>query len=90
MAELISSGTTLANSADITVSAGSSATLLLKSATAQIPQGANADIQAKSADGNYYTIGRLTDQEPIKVLAAAGTFRVVRNPLGTAYGVDQN
>lgn len=90
MAELIASGTTTANSADITIEAGASASLFLKSATSQtLPQDAKAVIQVKSTDATYYDIGTLTATDPMKVLQAAGTFRVVRIGASAAYGVDK-
>ena len=89
MAELISVGTSEATSLDITLAAGASTTLYLKSATAQLPPAATADVQIKSGL-NYYTVGQLTYARPLQVLAATGVFRVVRNPSGTAFGVDQN
>lgn len=90
MSELVASGTTTANSNDFTIDAGASASLFLKSATSQVlPYDARATIQVKSADATYYDIGALTESDPMKVLQAAGTFRVVRIGASAAYGVDK-
>ena len=89
MPELIAVGTAEATSIDIPLAVGASTTLYLKSATAQLPPAATADVQIKSGL-NYYTVGQLNYQSPMQVLTAVGTFRVLRNPSATAFGVDQN
>lgn len=91
MAELIAAQTPQADSADITLSTGASTTLLLKSGTLDaIPPGSIALIQAKSASGTQYvTIGQLDSGNPIKVLSAAGVFRVRKQISPIAVGVDQ-
>lgn len=89
MAEIIASGTTTSASSDFTVTDGASATLFLKTTSgAAVPPGAQALVQIKSGS-NYFTIGRLTDSEPIQVLRAAGTFRVQRQASTEAFGVDK-
>lgn len=89
MAELIAVGTTEVASSDITLAADTTTTLVLKSGTAQLPSGATADVQVKSGTF-YYTVGQLSAAAPMQVLSATGTFRVLRNPCATAFGVDQN
>lgn len=90
MAELIASGTTTAQSADFDVEAGASASLFLKSASSQtLPYDALAIVQVKSADATYFDVGVLTATDPMKVLQAAGTFRVSRVAASSAYGVDK-
>lgn len=89
MAELIASGTADANSADFTLTDGQSATLFLKTATgAPVAPAAQARIQVKSGS-NYFTVGRLTQSDPMLVLRAAGTFRVQRLAHTIAFGVDK-
>ncbi len=91
MAELIATGTTLANSADVVVAAGTPATVFLKDATGQsVDAGANALIQIKSAGGEYFDIGALTSKEPALAITSPGTFRIVRPVQAVAVGVDQS
>ena len=89
MAELIAPGTTAANSADFTLTDGQSATLYLKTAGPAIAPASIAVIQVKSG-ASYFTIGQLTTGDPMQVLQAAGTFRVVRKPHTIAFGVDKD
>ena len=91
MAELISTQTTAAQSADFTLTSTDVATLSLKNATSGVPtDGGVAEIQLKSvASGTYMTIGYLTKSDPCLVLSAPGTYRI-NKPISTiAFGVDQ-
>ena len=92
MPEIIAAGTALANSADIVIGPGGTATFLLKGgAGADVPFRSVALIQAKGlVSGQYVTIGQLDSAAPIRVLTAAGTFRVSKLATDAAVGVDQN
>ena len=92
MAEIIAAGTTNTSSADFTLADGQSTTLSVKDANGNLPSGelgGNLFIQIKSGTG-YASFGELTFKDPVKVLAAPGTFRTLRqNPI-LSYGVDRN
>lgn len=89
MAELIASGTTEVNSSDIVLIDGASTTVFLKSGTGgPIVNGATATIQIRSSGGNYFKVGTLDHYDPVKVIQAPGTFRVVRHANAVAFGVD--
>lgn len=92
MPELIVAQTALADSLDVIIGTGGSATFLLKGGvTDAIPATAIALIQAKNAAGTQYvTIGQIDAGNPIRVLSAAGTFRVRKLLTTSAIGVDQN
>lgn len=87
LAELLPVSTAAATSADFSNTAGSTTTLALKSTT---PLGAtsNAGVEFKNASGTYTPFGSLTASDPVKVLSAVGTFRVVKDAAAVAYGVD--
>lgn len=91
MAELIAVGTAQVASADFTVQAGSPVTLTLKDNTnsSVIPLNSSALVQIKSGS-QYVTIGTISGKDPIKVLAASGTFRVYKNISILPFGVDTN
>lgn len=90
MSTLIASGTTAATSADFTLADGQSTTLFLTDATGpDVANQAVALIQIKSAGGQYFTIGRLTHDNPVQVLAAPGTYRVKRDVAPVAFAVEQ-
>lgn len=90
MPEIIAAQTAQANSADIVIASGGTATFLLKGGAGDaIPASSVALIQAKSGT-QYVTIGQLDAGSPIKVLSAAGTFRVSKQTTASAVGVDQN
>lgn len=88
MAELIASGTAAADSADFTVAAGTTATLFLKTASYPVPPGALATVQVKSGTA-YFSIGTISQAEPMKVLSGAGTYRVRKASNLVAFGVDK-
>ncbi len=87
MAELLAIGTTLAASADFTLT-GESSTLFLTAAAAQVPQ-CVALVEIKSAAGTYHIIGKLDEYNPAKVLTGPGTYRVSRQVCTTGVGVDR-
>lgn len=89
--ELIAVGNTQANSADITVAAGTPVTVFLKNGGASevLDSAARCDIQVKGSGGFYYTIGRLDGTDPIKVIDAPGTYRISKYA-GPSFGVDQS
>lgn len=90
MAELIASGTTEADSADFTLTAGTSATLYLKDAAgSSVPPLSTAEVQIKSGT-EYFTVGTLNIRAPAQVLTAVGTFRVRRMASAAAFGVDKD
>ena len=87
MAELLAIGTTLAASADFTLS-GESSTLFLTAAAAQVPPSVSL-IELKSAAGTYHIIGKLTPDVPAQVLTGPGTYRVSRQACALGVGVDR-
>lgn len=87
MAVLIASGTTLASSADFTLT-GESSTLFFTAAAAQIPD-AIALVEIKSDGGTYHIVGRITGTSPAQVLTGPGTYRVSRLACTVAVGVDR-
>lgn len=87
MAELLASGTTLAASADFTLT-GETSSLFLTAAAAQVPE-CVVLVEVKSAAETYHIIGKLTESEPAKVLSGPGTYRVSRQVCATAVGVDR-
>ena len=90
MPVLIAATTAAADSADVTLAAGASVTFLLNGGLlGSLPYGAVALIQAKSG-AQYVTIGQIDSQNPLRVLAASGVFRVSKQISDGAVGVDQN
>lgn len=86
---LLTAGTTAANSSDFTLAAGESATILLKDAAGpRLSQGATVYIDMKDDAGQYFEIDRLNIDKPAVVLTAIGTFRV-RRPAGVSVGVSR-
>lgn len=89
MADLIPIQLDAGVSADFTLAEGAERTLSLTTTNSATGFGmfANAEVQKK--DGTqYFTCGSLTTTEPVRVLAAAGTFRISKNNSGVPYGVD--
>lgn len=72
--ELIATGFTAANSADITLADGESATVGMKGGTAF----SVIKIELKDDDGGYNTVGDLNSQRPAVSINAAGTYRLRR------------
>jgi len=91
MPELIAASTAQVDSADITVTAGTSVTFLLKGGggTEGMPRGSSASVQAK-AGTQYVTVGVMDSENPMAVLSASGVFRVRKSASASAVGVDQN
>jgi hypothetical protein len=91
MAEIIASQTAAANSADFTLTDGSSCSLFLKDADADTDLYSNAVayVQIKSSEAKYVTIGKLDFADPLSVLSAPGTFRVSKPASAYAFGVDK-
>lgn len=87
MAELLATGTTLASSADFTLT-GESSTLFLKAAAAQIPD-VVVLIEIKDSSGVYHIIGKMEKENAAVVLVGPGTYRVSRQVCTTAVGVDR-
>lgn len=92
MAELIPTGTTQANSADIAVAAGTPTTISLFNAAGTFGNDVAATVFQKKSNGAYDAIkgGNLTAQRPELVLDGPGTFRVTKYASVVAFGVDQD
>jgi hypothetical protein len=90
--QLLAPGTTAADSADITASAGTPVTLFLKgTADGPADSGALCEIKVKDTSGFYHKIGELNGRDPGKaavVIDGPGTYRVSRIA-GASCGVDQ-
>jgi hypothetical protein len=87
--ELISTGTTDATSADITVAAGTPVTLFLKDAAGPlVDTQARAVIQQKTSASDYFTVGELSGLNRAIVIDGLGTFRVQKFA-GPSFGVEQ-
>jgi hypothetical protein len=86
---LIASGTTLANSADFTLTSGESANLfLVDDAGPDVSFSASALVQIKeTVGGEYYTVGRMDNNTPAATLMGPGTFRVRRLASASSVGV---
>lgn len=90
MASYIAPSVAAANGADFTLAAGNATTLSLSAASALLPL-CNARIQIKSAAGTYQDIGFLDKDNPIVVLQAIGTFRVVKSDnADLSFGVEKD
>lgn len=87
LVELLPVATTTATSADFSNTVGTTTTLALKSTTPLAPT-SNASIQFKNASGTYTPFGTLSGSDPVKILSAVGTFRVVKDANAVAFGVD--
>lgn len=89
MVELIPLGTAEVASADFAVAAGSSAGLLLKdgSSADSVASGAIALIQVRSSAGKYTTVGTLDSNNPLRVLAAPGTYRILKRASPAVPGI---
>lgn len=71
---LIAAGTTAADSADVTVVAGTPQTVALKAAA----DGAEVAIKLKDDGGAYNIVGRLTSAVPAQMISAPGVYRLSR------------
>jgi hypothetical protein len=92
MASLIASGTTQADSADFTVSAGAPSTISLHDADGVFANDVAAVIKVKSSSGVYRPVigGDLTAQRPDIVIDGPGVYRVTKYASAVAFGVDQS
>jgi hypothetical protein len=91
MAELIATGTTAADSADVTVTAGVPVTVFLKKGSDGIvPSTARALVQIKSSGGFYHEVGALTGQIQALVIEGPGVYRISRVVDTGSFGVDQS
>lgn len=93
MANLIAVGVAQANSADFPLIAGQSTTLSLTCAAGTVMPPAPvcmARIQILGSGGAYVDFGQIDGLNPIKVLTAIGTFRVVKNASPVAFGIDRD
>ena len=90
MANIIPISVNTATSSDFTLIDGQSTTLFLTDAeSSEVCPEAIALVQLKSADGAYFTCGKLDVVTPARVLQAAGTFRVLKFNAPKAFGVDR-
>lgn len=87
--ELIAVGVIDANSADITVVAGTPVTLFLKTTAGTLPDSqARASVQVKTSASLYQTIGALNGVDRTIVIDGPGTYRVQKYA-GPSFGVEQ-
>lgn len=78
-----------ATGADLTVTAAVPVTISLKTAVdGGLHQFSNVTVQFKSAGGQYQDCGSVTGTNPVRVLSAVGTYRLVKAAAPVAYGVD--
>lgn len=77
--QLIATGSSAANSSDVTLAAGESAVFSLKAAAT----GAEARIEIKDDAGGYTDVGRLITLDPAKLVSGPGTYRVRRVASGS-------
>ena len=85
---LLTTGTTAANSSDFTLAAGEEATISLKDAAGtKISGGAQVFIDIKDDAGQYFAIDRLGPDKVAVILKGVGTYRVRRIANGVSVGV---
>jgi len=77
---ILTVGTTAANSSDVTVVAGTPLTVCLKDAAGKVVEpGARVNILLKDDAGEYFLVGlQLTTLKPALQIAAPGTYRFSR------------
>lgn len=88
MTAICASGVTQVDSTDIVLASGVSTTLALAGAT--LDTSCVAMIQIKSTAATYMTIGTLDVYNPMRVLAAPGTFRVRKLASAVAITVERD
>lgn len=89
IAEILSVGTTAANSGDVVVAAGAPLTVCLKDAAGpRVGAGALVHILLKDDAGQYFRVGQLSTERSAAVIDGAGTYRFSRIA-GTSCGVFQ-
>lgn len=77
--QILAAGNTAADSADVTVVAGTPVTVCLKG----VAVGATVNISLKDDAGAYNVIGQLISQNPALMISAPGTYRFSRVAGGT-------
>ena len=80
--EILSTGSTAANSSDVVIAEGGALTVCLKGAAA----GSAVVISLKDDGSSYNVIGVINSQNPSVLISAAGTYRFTRIA-GSACGV---
>jgi hypothetical protein len=89
MAVVLASGTSAADSSDITVTAGVPVTVFLSTATSvPVPSDVQCDVKVKAAGGTYHTVGQLTGARPALVIDGPGVYRVSRTSASSAVAVE--
>ncbi|MGW9230572.1 hypothetical protein ACWGPT_06810 [Pseudorhizobium sp. NPDC055634] len=84
---ILSIGTTAANSADVVVDAAAPLTVALKTAAGpEMATSAQVDILIKDDAGQYFRVDALTGSKRAVVIAGSGTYRFSRKA-GEACGV---
>lgn len=72
--EILASGSATAQSTGFALLDGENSTLILKTET-----GAKVSVDVQIQDtASWVTVGKLTSDEPVKILSGPGTFRVSR------------
>lgn len=86
--KLLTSGTTVANSADVVLIDGQAATLVISDGESSSLR-SQITISAKTADGKYVAIGKMGDLDAsVKQIVGPITFRAERGATAVAIGVD--
>lgn len=87
--QILSIGTTAANSADVVIAAGAQLTVALKDvAGPSLHTEARVQIMLKDDAGQYFRVDELRwPDRPALVIQAAGTYRFARIATGAACGV---
>lgn len=80
--EILATGSTAANSADVVVAAGTPLTVALKAAAS----GAEVVVSLKDDASAYNIVGRITSSAPSSLISAPGTYRFSR-VAGSSCGV---
>ncbi len=85
--EVLAVATTVANSSDVTVVAGTPLTVCLKDAAgSDVTAESQVDILLKDDAGQYFLVDRLTAKKPALMIVAAGVYRFTRTG-GSSCGV---
>lgn len=89
--QIINSGSGVANSADIVVTAGAPVTVMLNDAAGpDLPEGCQVDIYLKDAANEYFVIGALQSRPAERratTLTGPGTYRLTRTAGSAPCGV---
>lgn len=89
MPEILAIATTELSSGEFTLGVADAVTLSLKFPSTGAGTSAQALVLLKTSSTSFVQIGSLTLNEPAKVLAAPGTFKVTRLACTSAFGVDK-